>query len=81
MSIITARNMKDYGEAIRALRKEKGWTQSDLAERLNVNRLTVANMENGTHGTSIDTVMRSLAWLGHKTVIVPKQFKLELPHE
>ena len=68
----------DYGYAIRTLRKAKGWTQSDLAERLNVNRITVSNMEKGAHGTSIDTVMRSLAWLGYKTVIVPKNFKMEM---
>lgn len=81
MNILTARNMSDYGDAIRTLRKQKGWTQNDLAERLNVNRITISNMEKGAHGTSIDTVMKSLAWLGYKTVIVPKNFKMEIPSE
>lgn len=30
---------------LRSLRKRKGWTQSDLAERLNVSQQTVSRME------------------------------------
>ena len=37
----------DTGKLIAALRKEKGWTQTELAEKLNVSDKAVSKWENG----------------------------------
>ncbi len=38
---------------IRVLRAERGWTQADLAERLNVSRNSVNAIENGKYDPSL----------------------------
>lgn len=37
------------GSTIAAKRKEKGWTQTELAERVGVNQIQVSRWENGKH--------------------------------
>ena len=39
--------LKDVGQRITKLRKEKGWSQMTLAEKLNVSDKTVSKWENG----------------------------------
>jgi transcriptional regulator with XRE-family HTH domain len=36
-----------YGEQLRRLREEQGWSLSDLAERSGVNRMAIWKMEQG----------------------------------
>ncbi|VFR16886.1 transcriptional regulator, MerR family [plant metagenome] len=38
---------------LKALRAERGWSQADLAERLNVSRQTVNAIENGRYDPSL----------------------------
>ena len=38
---------------LRQLRAERGWTQADLAERLNVSRQTVIAIETGRYDPSL----------------------------
>lgn len=38
--------MLDFGERLRALRKEKGYTQKVIAEKMNVSQNTVVRWEN-----------------------------------
>ena len=38
---------KEFGENLRRLRKEKGYTQSDLARLLNIDRTTLTKYETG----------------------------------
>lgn len=38
---------------IREKRSEKGWTQDDLAERLNVSRQTIISLEKGRYNPSL----------------------------
>lgn len=38
---------------VRELRTEKGWTQSELAERLDVSRQTIHAIENGIYDPSL----------------------------
>ena len=40
-------NAKKFGEKIAALRKEKGLTQLQLAEKLNVSNKTISRWETG----------------------------------
>ena len=41
------------GRRIRAARKDRGWTQQQLADRLGVSRTTMVNVERGKLGSSI----------------------------
>lgn len=38
---------------LKALRAQRGWSQADLAERLNVSRQTVNAIENGRYDPSL----------------------------
>ena len=44
------------GQAIRALRQQRGLSQGDLAGRVGVDRKTINRIENGHHSTSISTL-------------------------
>jgi len=46
------------GELIRAERKKKGWTQSELAERLGISYVGVAQWENGSRNPKLETRQR-----------------------
>jgi putative transcriptional regulator len=43
---------------IRVLRAERGWTQADLAERLDVSRNSVNAIENGKYDPSLPLAFR-----------------------
>jgi putative transcriptional regulator len=43
---------------IRDRRAERGWTQQDLADRLEVSRQTVISVENGKYDPSLPLAMR-----------------------
>jgi transcriptional regulator with XRE-family HTH domain len=42
----------DIRHAVRYLRKQKGWTQSDLADRVHATNGSISNLENGQQGYS-----------------------------
>lgn len=44
------------GQKIEIIRKEKGLTQQQLADSINVSRTQLCNMEVGKCGTTLDTV-------------------------
>lgn len=68
-----AYDASDLGRAICALRKKRGWTQTELASWLNVSRPTVGALEHGGP-VSMTVAMRALALLGAKAVIVRKGY-------
>jgi putative transcriptional regulator len=43
---------------IRVLRAEEGWSQADLAERLNVSRQTINSIETGKYDPSLPLAFR-----------------------
>ena len=43
---------------IRELRTAKGWTQADLAARMNTKRQTIGNYETGFRGLDVETICR-----------------------
>lgn len=47
-----------FGEAVKAARKARGWSQTELGERAGVSRPTVARIEKGQdgHTTMLDRV-------------------------
>ena len=48
------------------LRAERGWTQSDLAERLDVSRQTVNSIEKGKYDPSLPLAFKIAALFGLK---------------
>lgn len=56
------RQVVELGEMIRIARRERGWTQNELANRIGVGRMTVVRMEKGTAEVSIGTCLCA-AWL------------------
>ena len=50
MNIIVGMDRKELGREIALLRKQKGWTQTELAEKIGVSRAFVCNLERGTGG-------------------------------
>ena len=46
--------MAGFGEILAELRKDRGMTQKDLAERLHVSVGTISNYENGAHMPDVE---------------------------
>jgi transcriptional regulator with XRE-family HTH domain len=55
------------GERSRRLRKEKGWTQGDLARRVGIKSSRISKYENGTYQPSLATVKAIADALGTTT--------------
>ena len=52
------------GTKIRQLRKERAFTQAELASRIGVQQSDLCRMENGEYKVSLDTLFRILAVFG-----------------
>ncbi|SCJ52740.1 HTH-type transcriptional regulator sinR [uncultured Eubacterium sp.] len=50
--------METIGERVKRLRKNKGLQQKDLAELMNINRLTITKIENGNHQGSFELIKK-----------------------
>jgi transcriptional regulator with XRE-family HTH domain len=55
---------KPTGEKVRALRRERGWLQQELADRAGVNMQTVSNVETGRHDPELPTLLKIARALG-----------------
>jgi HTH-type transcriptional regulator / antitoxin HipB len=64
MRDITLRNAEQLGAAIRLKRKEKGLSQSALAELLGVERKWVIRLESGNPGAELARVIKALELVG-----------------
>ena len=57
-------DLKECGKRIQQFRKERGLTQEQLAEKLNVSQNTIAKIESGVYTDQIEhTARRYSAWL------------------
>ncbi len=56
--------MSDYGKKIQSLRKEKGITQSELGEMLNVSSQAVSKWENGLAEPDLETIKKLCKYFG-----------------
>lgn len=61
----------EVGKAVRAARDQRGITQADLAERANVHRSFVIDLENGKESLHLGKVLTCLMCAGLVGVIVP----------
>lgn len=65
--------MIDEHELVRRLRKERGWTMRELAERAGIHKATVFHIEHEENGTSFIVVQLILDACGLELQIVPKR--------
>lgn len=65
------------GENIRRIRKEKGLTQKQLGERLNMTQSAVGQFENDKTSPKIETVEKIASALGVNIVEIMEQFTIE----
>lgn len=50
-------DLTESGKRIRGLREAKGYTQEELADEIGLTQKTIAAIENGRRGTTIDTLV------------------------
>lgn len=65
------------GQAISDARKEAGFTQQDLAERLKVTRGTIVRLERG-EAVSVVVAMQAIRAIGRDVALVPRFSKLQV---
>jgi len=56
--------MKSIGCLVRDQRKERGWSQSELAGKVGVSRLWIGHLEKGKESVETGLVMKTLKVLG-----------------
>lgn len=68
----------DVAGTVRLARKDRGWTQAQLAVHAHVSRDLVNRLENGSTRVEIARVLDILAALGLAIVIVPRRSPVDL---
>ncbi|MBD0333744.1 MAG: helix-turn-helix transcriptional regulator [Chitinophagaceae bacterium] len=63
---------EDIGKRIRNLREEKGYSQDDLAEMMEIQRSTISKIENGKFGVSIDYLVKFAWYLDFDIALLPR---------
>ena len=61
---VKSKNSDAFGIVLRAYRQEKGLTQEQLSERVDVVRSFICTLENGKKQPSLEMVLRLAAALG-----------------
>jgi transcriptional regulator with XRE-family HTH domain len=73
---------KTIGSQVYRLRKQRGWTQAQLAEKLDLTNETVSRVEGGKSGISLDLLEKILAvfeisavefWSGESKLLPPNR--------
>ena len=57
------KSVKSFGALVRDQRKERGWSQSELAGKVGVSRLWIGHLEKGKESVEIGLVMKTLRTL------------------
>jgi transcriptional regulator with XRE-family HTH domain len=64
VSLTIGESMLSRGELIRLLRRRKGWTQRELAQRAGVTQTTIVRLERGDTEPVISTIRKVAEALG-----------------
>ncbi len=68
--------IKEYrirlGEKIRLIREQRGYSQEELAEMMNINRSTISKIENGKFSITVDYLIRFSVCLNYEFKVVEK---------
>ncbi len=66
--------IKEYrirlGEKIRLIREQRGYSQEELAEMMNINRSTISKIENGKFSITVDYLIRFSICLNYEFKVV-----------
>lgn len=54
---------KDLGRVLRRYRKEKGLSQTQVGQQLNIRQATISNIESGSANVSLDSLFRIMSAL------------------
>lgn len=72
----TESQIKDYrlklGDKIRQVREQKGYSQEQLAEMMDINRSTISKIENGKFSITVDYLVRFSIFLDYEFKVVEK---------
>lgn len=72
----TENQIKDYrlklGDKIRIVREQRGYSQEQLAELMNINRSTISKIENGRFSITVDYLVRFSIFLDYEFKVVEK---------
>lgn len=64
---------ESLGLALRAIRKQKGFSQKDAGHAVGMEQHTISKIEKGNPGTGLGTLFRLLTALDLELVVQPRQ--------
>lgn len=67
-----ARTPKQIGTIIRRVRKQRGWTQTELGARAGLRQETISLMETGNPAVRLDTLLAVIAALDLQCGVSPR---------
>lgn len=67
-----ARTPQQIGAVIARARRQRNWTQHDLADRSSLRQGTISSIENGERPARLDTILAVLAALDLELTIAPR---------
>ena len=72
----TEEQIKNYrlklGDRIRTVREKRGYSQEQLAEKMDINRSTISKIENGKFGITVDYLVRFSIFLDYEFKVVER---------
>jgi transcriptional regulator with XRE-family HTH domain len=72
----TEEQIKDFrlklGDKIRIVREKKGYSQEQLAEKMDINRSTISKIENGKFGITVDYLVRFSIFLDYEFKVIER---------
>jgi transcriptional regulator with XRE-family HTH domain len=72
----TEEQIKNYrlklGDKIRIVREKRGYSQEQLAEKMDINRSTISKIENGKFGITVDYLVRFSIFLDYEFKVIEK---------
>ena len=60
------------GDKIRIVREKRGYSQEQLAEKMDINRSTISKIENGKFGITVDYLVRFSIFLDYEFKVVER---------
>ena len=60
------------GEKIKNIREKRGYSQEQLAEKMNINRNTISKIENGKFGITVDYLVRFSIFLDFEFKVIER---------
>jgi len=73
---LTENRIKDYrfklGDKIRQVREQRGYSQEQLADMMDINRSTISKIENGKFSITVDYLVRFSIFLDYEFKVVER---------